>query len=166
MKVCFALLGVSCVLAGCGASNSAPADFRTPKEIMEEERKGSVFGKDALTWKWSEHQDTTAEGRTDPLWNAVGFVMSVYPVTFNNFHARLIQTDWVSTDDKPDLRYRFTVRLLGKEPRPDNVDILMMAEKKVGSNWAATQPDYALRKALLDRIVMEAHKRYDETKKN
>jgi hypothetical protein len=161
-------LFVCTCLVGCGG---APGDFESPKEKMERERKGSVFGEDALTWKWSKDEidkkpDTKKIEATDPLWTAVSQVTSEYPISFSNFHAHIIQTDWIYKPESPDVRYRFTVRLLGKEPKADNLEVLMMMEKKQGSNWAPTAPNMSIRHALVERIISEAIRIYDQHKRD
>lgn len=158
---------LSILLFGCSSnSKDVPGDFRTAKERTEEEMKGSVFGKDALGWKWSKDADEKAVTSDDPLWNAASKVMSEYPISFNNFHARIIQTDWINHTEKNDLRYRFTVRILGKSPRADNLEVLMMAERKQGAAWTTVLPDISLKKTLIDRIVIEATQIYDRNKRD
>lgn len=168
MKNYLAVLAVCFCVVGC---NSAPGDFDTAKEKMEKERKGSILGEDALTWKWSKDEkgkapDAKKSEATDPLWSAVSQVAAEYPISFSNFHAKIIQTDWIYTTEKPDIRHRFTIRLLGKEPKADNLDVLMMMEKKVGSNWTPATPDMNIRHALVDRIVSEATRIYDQHKRD
>jgi|GEM_PF-2306787 len=163
----YSFLLLSVFLMGCSSSSKdVPGDFRTAKERTEEEMKGSVFGKDALGWKWNKDADEKTATLDDPLWGAASKIMSEYPISFNNFHARIIQTDWINHTEKTDIRYRFTVRLLGKMPREDNLEILMMAEKKQGAAWVTILPDAALRKTLIDRIIIEATQLYDRNKRD
>jgi hypothetical protein len=158
---------LSVFLIGCSSnSTETPADFRTAKERTEEEMKGSVFGKDAIGWKWAKNADEKTVVGDDPLWIATSKIMTEYPISFNNFHARLIQTDWIVSNDKSDLRYRFTVRLLGKSPDPSNIDILMIMEKKQQNSWARLVPDTSIRQALIDKIIMEATRIYDQNKRD
>lgn len=164
MKLYLSLLVCCLGLSSC--SNNTPGDFDTAKEKLDEERKGSVFGKDALTWKWSKDADEKTVTADDPMWAAVNRVTSEYPISFNNFHARIIQTDWIMPADKPDTRYRFTIRLLGKSPTADNIEILMMMEKKQGPTWMVATPDTSIRQALIDRIVSEAVRIYDQNKRD
>lgn len=168
MKNYIALLLVCCCLAGC---TNAPGDFETSKEKMEKERKGSILGEDALTWKWSkDEKDKAPDARKteagDPLWSAASQVTSSYPISFSNFHAHIIQTGWIYTPDNASIRHRFTIRVLGKEPKADNLEVLMMMEKKSGSNWTPATPDMAIRHALVDRIVSEATRIYDQHKRD
>jgi hypothetical protein len=164
MKIYLNLL--LCCLGLSSCSNHAPADFDTAKERSDDERKGSVFGKDALSWKWSKDADEKTVTANDPLWTAVSRVTSEYPISFNNFHARIIQTDWIMSAEKPDVRYRFTVRLLGKSPTADNIEVLMMIEKKRDKNWTAADPDTSIKHALIDKIVSEAIRIYDQNKRD
>ncbi len=165
MKAYLILLASGAILSSC-SNNSTPGDFQTAKEKTEEERKGSIFGKDALSWKWSKDADEKTATADDPMWNAVSQVASEHPISFNNFHARIIQTEWIVSPDRPDIRYRFTIRVLGKSPVADNLDVLMMMEKKQGSNWIVTTPDTSIRHALIDRIVNEATRIYDKNKRD
>jgi hypothetical protein len=164
MKLYLSLLACGLALSGC--TNNAPGDFNTAKEKLDEERKGNVFGKDALSWKWSKDADEKTVTANDPLWTAVSRVTSEYPISFNNFHARIIQTDWIMPTNKPDIRYRFTIRLLGKSPTADNIEMLMMMEKKQGTTWMVAAPDSSIRHALIDRIVSEAVRIYDQNKRD
>lgn len=159
------LLGI--LLVGCSSSSKdVPGDFRTAKERTEEEMKGSIFGKDALGWKWNKNADEKTATSDDPLWTATSKVMAEYPISFNNFHARIIQTDWIINNENPILRYRFTVRILGKSPKADNVSVVVLAEKKQGDSWAQAFPDAALRDSLINRILMEANRIYDINKRD
>lgn len=163
----YTFLLLSILLVGCASSSKdVPGDFRTAKERTEEEMKGSVFGKDALGWKWNKDADEKTATSDDPLWSATSKVVAEYPISFNNFHARIIQTDWINHPEKTDIRYRFTVRLLGKSPRADNLEVLMMAERKQGAVWTTVLPDTALRKTLIDRIIIEATQIYDQNKRD
>lgn len=165
MKLSWFLL--SFFLVGCsGSSKDVPGDFRTAKERTEEERKGSVFGKDALSWKWSKNGDEKIAESDDPLWAATSRIMAEHPISFSNVSARIIQTDWVEHPDKKDLRSRFTVRLLGKEPTVNNLDVLVMTEKKQASAWVSTSVDTQTRNALISKIIMEAARIYDENKRD
>lgn len=164
MKSYLTLLFCCVTLSSC--SNNNTGGFDTAKERMDAERKGSVLGKDALTWKWSKDADEKSVTGDDPMWAAVSRIMSEHPISFNNFHARIIQTDWITPADKPDVRYRFTVRVLGKSPKADNLEVLMMMEKKQGSNWATTTPDTSVRHTLIERIVSEATRIYDQNKRD
>ncbi len=165
MKAYLTLL-LGCIALSSCSNNETPGDFDSAKERMDQERKGSVFGKDALTWKWSKEADEKAITNDDPMWAAVSHIGSEYPISFNNFHARIIQTDWFVPADKPEIRYRFTLRVLGKSPKADNLEVLMMMEKKQGSNWIVATPDTSIRHALIDRIVSEATRIYDQNKRD
>lgn len=165
MKTYLALLLCSVTLSSC-SNKDTPSSFETAKERMDEERKGSVLGKDALIWKWSKNADEKAVTGDDSMWAAVGRITSEYPISFNNFHARIIQTDWIIPADKPEARYRFTIRVLGKSPKADNLEVLMMMEKKQATNWIAATPDTSIRHALIDRIVSEATRIYDQNKRD
>lgn len=163
----YLLLFLGFLLIGCsGSSNTQAPDFRTAKERTEEEMKGSVFGKDALGWKWNKDTDEKTATSDDPLWTATSKVMAEHPISFNNFHARIIQTDWIINNENPTLRYRFTVRLLGKSPKADNLNVVVIAEKKQGDLWAQAFPDAALRDSLINRILMEANRIYDINKRD
>lgn len=164
MKAYLTLLLCCVTLSSC--SNNTPGDFDTAKEKLDEERKGSVFGKDALSWKWSKDADEQAVTADDPMWTAVSRITSEYPISFNNFHARIIQTDWIMSADKPDIRYRFTIRLLGKSPTTDNIEVLTMMEKKQATNWLVVTPDTSIKHALVDRVVSEAVRIYDQNKRD
>ena len=164
MKLYLSLL-VSCLgLSSC--SNNTPGDFDTARETLYSERKGSVLGTDALTWKWSKDADEKTVTSDDPLWTATSRVTSEYPISFNNFHARIIQTDWIMPAAKPDIRYRFTIRLLGKSPTAENIEMLMTMEKKQGTTWMTATPDTSIRTALIDGIVSEAVRIYDQNKRD
>jgi hypothetical protein len=165
MKAYFTLLLCCITLSNC-SNNDTPGGFETAKELMDEERKGSVLGKDALTWKWAKDADEKTLTSDDPMWTAVSRITSEHPISFNNFHARIVQTDWIMTPDKPEVRYRFTIRVLGKSPKADNLEVLMMMEKKQGSNWIAATPDTSIRQTLIDRIVSEAIRIYDQNKRD
>lgn len=165
MKSYLTLLLFCVTLSSC-SNNEATGGFDTAKERLDQERKGSVLGKDALTWKWSKDASEKTATGDDPMWTAVSRITSEHPISFNNFHARIIQTDWIASADKPDIRYRFTVRVLGKSPKADNLEVLMMMEKKQGSNWVTATPDTSIRHALIDRIVSEATRIYDQNKRD
>ncbi len=166
MKAYLITLLFCCVTLSSCSNNNTPGSFDTAKERMDEERKGSVLGKDAMTWKWSKDADEKTATGDDPMWTAVSRITSEHPISFNNFHARIIQTGWITSSDKPDVRYRFTIRVLGKSPKADNLEVLMMMEKKQGSNWVTATPDSSIRQALIDRIVSEAIRIYDRNKRD
>ncbi|MBH1990019.1 MAG: DUF3576 domain-containing protein [Alphaproteobacteria bacterium] len=155
-----------CGIALSSCSNNTPSGFDTAKERLDEERKGSVLGKDALTWEWSKDADEKTVTGDDPMWAAVSRITSEHPISFNNFHARIIQTEWITPADKTDIRYRFTFHVLGKSPKADSLEVLMMMEKKQGSNWVTATPDTSIRQALIDRIVSEAIRIYDQNKRD
>lgn len=168
MKNYAELLLVSTVLVGC---TGAPGDFETSTEKTKKERNGSIFGEGSSAWKWSKDEkdkipDEKKTEAEDPLWAAVSQVASEFPISFSNFHARIIQTDWIYAPEKPDARHRFTVRLLGRAPKADNLEVLMMMEKKNGSNWAPATPDMAIRQALVERVISEAIRIYDQHKRD
>lgn len=165
MKAYLTLLLCCISLSSC-SSNNTPGSFETAKERMDEERKGSVLGKDALTWKWSKDATEKTITGDDPMWAAVSRITAEHPISFNNFHARIIQTEWITPDDKTEIRYRFTIHVLEKSPKAENLDVLMMMEKKQGSNWVRTTPDTSVRQALIDRIVSEAIRIYDQNKRD
>ncbi len=165
MKTYLTLLLCCIALSSC-SNNDTPGGFDTAKERLDQDRKGSVLGKDALTWKWSKDADEKAVTGDDPMWTAVSRITSEYPISFNNFHARIIQTEWITPVDKTEIRYRFTLRVLGKSPKADNLEILMMMEKKQGNDWILATPDTSIRHDLIDRIVSEATRIYDQNKRD
>lgn len=164
MKQHLSLLFLMFLIAGCGGNYNPNADTRSLKERMEDEREGSVLGKDALSWQWGAEAEKKAAAK-DPVWEASSRVLSNHPISFSNYHARIIQTDWIELNDLN--RYRVTLRTLGVEVKEDSLNISVLQQNKTDSGWKSLPiADVNLVRRLKDKILMEATRIYDAAKRD
>lgn len=160
------LCGIFFVLfiVGCSGASEEKADFRTAEERMNDERKGSILGKDALKWEWGQNKADKAAVQ-DPMWVAASAVLAQHPVSFSNFHARIIQTDWIALSESS--RYRVTVRTTGVEPKKDNINLTVLEQVKQNGEWRNVPvADRSLQQNIESKIIMEATRIYDSIKRD
>lgn len=162
MKQYFATIFLMFLLAACSSNIDSDGDFRTAAERMADERKGSLLGKEALTWEWHKGGSKSL-AKQDPMWEGASLVLSRYPISFTNYHARIIQTDWIPRAEGR--RYRLTLRTKGTLPKLDNLSITVLEQVNNKGNWEnlpVAEP--ALIKSITNKILMEATRIHDTKK--
>ncbi len=158
---------LSLMLLGCaGNSPINSGDFRSPSERAEDDRRGSVFGKDRLGVRWSKDENERSDvAQQDPVWVAANIVLSQYPISFSNFSSKIIQTGWFNDESDVKWRHRVTVRLIGKLPDEKSVNVLVFSENLKNNIWETAPPKHGVRHDVVSKILSEALRIFDQQKK-
>lgn len=162
----YVLIISSLFIVGCSSSQRT-GDFRSASEIAKDEKKGNVFGKDRLGWRWQKDEDEKSDAASqDPTWTAANIVLSQYPVSFSNFSAKIVQTNWINASNDDKKRYRITVRLLGKAPEKENIEVLVFFEQLNNQVWEKATGNNDVKNEIAEKILHHAVQIFDRQKKD
>ena len=150
MKTLFIACSLVFFVTGCGKITVKP-DFDDVERKRREE-SGYLFGeKLSLTLDGKKELEKAA----DPLWGGAKNALATYPITLQNFHVRIIQTDWIYPVKKS--RYRMIVRLKNEIVDPTNIDIkVTMEEKDTKDQWQPSTPPESISNGVKNDIIAHA----------
>ncbi len=129
--------------------NNAKDDIYAEKE--------SIFGKSGLSLlNNNKDEEDNGIGVNSFLWRASLDTVSFMPLASADPFGGVILTDWHSSPEKPNERYKLNVFIMGKSLKSDGIRVRVFRQNLKGNNWrdASTSGDLAIQ--LEDTILTRA----------
>ena len=144
----------SIILSACDSMNvTGPDTFERPNDQWQqrENQKESIFGGDGLTFGGKEDrpdQGGTGIGVNAYLWRATLDTISFMPLSSADPFGGVVLTDWYTTAEAPNERFKLNVYILGQALRADGIRVAAFRQiKGVNNDW---QPADMEAKAVVD----------------
>lgn len=118
----------------------------------------SIFGSDGLGIFGSKKkaEDETGIGVNSHLWRASLDTVSFMPLASADPFGGVILTDWYSTAENPNERYKLNVFVLGKQLRSDGVRVRVFKQNAVDGIWVDNTVTDDMARTLEDTILTRA----------
>lgn len=132
-------------IAGC--ADFSGSDFQTGglDQTDSSKERETIFGKGGISLFKSGEEDTGggALGVNSFLWRATLDTISFMPVSTADPFGGVILTDWHSTQEAPNERFKLNVYILGRTLRADGVRVAVFGQSKdPNGQWRDTSvPD-------------------------
>lgn len=142
-------------LAACDSINvTGPDTFERPNDKWQkiDREKKSIFGGDGISFggdeKNNSSQGGTGIGVNAYLWRATLDTISFMPLSSADPFGGVVLTDWYTTAEAPNERFKLNVYILGQALRADGIRVAAFRQVKGASNdW---QPADVEAKAVVD----------------
>ena len=122
--------------------------------------KDSIFGSDGLSifgGKDKEADDgSTGIGVNSFLWRASLDTVSFMPLASADPFGGVIITDWYSSAEKPDERFKVNVFILDKQLRSDGISVKVFRQANKGGRWIDSDVADNTGRQLEDAILTRA----------
>ena len=162
--LCKAAIAGLMLLTAAGCADFSGSDFESGGLDQTDSRKEreTIFGKGGISlFKSGETDDTGggALGVNSFLWRATLDTISFMPVSTADPFGGVILTDWHSTQEAPNERFKLNVYILGRTLRADGVRVAVFSQTKDNNGqWRDTAvPDQTgtkIEDAILTRARM------------
>lgn len=156
-----ALLLAACGSDGIETEAKYPSGLdrsATGEDIYGE--KESVFGKGGLKifgGKEDEADDgSTGIGVNAFLWRASLDTISFMPLSSADPFGGVIITDWYTSPENPDERFKLNVFILDKQLRSDGISVKVFRQEAVQGRWKDVAPAPNMAQQLEDAILTRA----------
>lgn len=135
------------VMTACSNVEINPIEGAAPPE--------SIFGPDGLSLTTNPtEQDGDAGIEVNAyLWDATLRTVAFMGVDVASPHGGVIATGWYEDPATPGERFRANVVLFGRTLLPESLQVVLLAQRRQRTGWAAYAPDPALANQLADRIL-------------
>lgn len=135
------------MMVACSNVQINPIESAAPVE--------SIFGPDglSLTTRPSEQDGDAGIEVNAYLWDATLRTVAFMGVDVASPHGGVIATGWHEDPATPGERFRVNVVLFGRTLLPESMQVVVLAQRRRGTGWAAYAPDPALANQLADRIL-------------
>jgi len=154
------------VLASCENAPKGEAKFptgldrTTTGDDIYGERE-SVFGSDGLAifggkGKKGDDDGSTGIGVNSFLWRASLDTVSFMPLASADPFGGVIITDWYSSEEKPNERFKLNVFILDKQLVSNGVSVKAFRQVKSGSSWKDSNVTDGTARQLEDAILTRA----------
>lgn len=165
MKIAFLSLLSLFILASCESAPKGEAKFpsgldrtATGDDIYGE--KESIFGSDGLSIFGGKKKDaedgSTGIGVNSFLWRASLDTVSFMPLASADPFGGVIITDWYSSPEKPDERFKLNVFILDKQLVSNGVSVKVFRQAKKRGVWKDTAVTDDMGRQLEDAILTRA----------
>ncbi|HUL09985.1 MAG TPA: DUF3576 domain-containing protein [Candidatus Acidoferrum sp.] len=154
------LLCLGLGLAGCGLG-----DAKYPKPRYQHTGTpdyGQPSSSPAFGYEGSDSTDGGATvigpiGADNPVWRAALEEVSFMPLISADATKGIIVTDWYSTPGAPDQRQKVTIRVLGREVRPQSLSVAMVREQRGADGTWTSVPSTDAVTEFAHEILTRAH---------
>lgn len=153
------------VLVACESSPQGEAKYpsgadRTTTGDNIYGEKESVFGKDGLELfggkKKGAEDGSTGIGVNSYLWRASLDTISFMPLSSADPFGGVIITDWYSSPEKPDERFKLNVFILTKQLVSDGINVKAFRQVKKRGKWTDSNVTDNMERQLEDAILTRA----------
>ncbi|HAD87623.1 MAG TPA: DUF3576 domain-containing protein, partial [Rhodospirillaceae bacterium] len=123
-----AMLGLTALIAGtaaCSDFSGADIEATTHDQTDDSEKRNTLFGEGGISLWGDSNSDTSggALGVNSFLWRATLDTIAFMPVSTADPFGGVILTDWHSTEEAPNERFKLNVYILGRTLRADGVRV-------------------------------------------
>ncbi|MEQ9557566.1 MAG: DUF3576 domain-containing protein [Rhodospirillales bacterium] len=135
-KRILALIGTVAIVAGtaaCADFSSADIEATTSDQTDDGSKRDTVWGVGGVSlWGDSDNSDSGggALGVNSFLWRATLDTIAFMPVSTADPFGGVILTDWHSTEEAPNERFKLNVYILGRTLRADGIRVAVFSQTK------------------------------------
>lgn len=165
MKKYLFALALTLLVTACAGAPRIESEARYPTgydrtttgEDIYGERE-SIFGEGGLPifGKRGDKAEETGIGVNSYLWRAALDTVSFMPLASADPFGGVILTDWYSTPDKQNERYKLNVLILDRQLRSSGVQVKMFRQVLRGGTWRDAETSPASARELEDAILTRA----------
>lgn len=101
-------------------------------------KKESVFGKDGLSLfggKKDQNDGSNGIGVNSYLWRATLDTVSFMPLASADPFGGVVITDWYSSPEKPEERFKVNAFILDKQLKSDGIKVKVFRQNEKGGKW-------------------------------
>ncbi|NVJ91329.1 MAG: DUF3576 domain-containing protein [Methylocystaceae bacterium] len=146
---------ITSTLVACDSVDvTGPDTFERPNDKWQqrEKRKDTIFGEGGLSFGGKDEkrvdQGGTGIGVNAYLWRATLDTISFMPLSSADPFGGVVLTDWYTTAEAPNERFKLNVYILGQALRADGIRVAAFRQiKGVNNDW---QPADMEAKAVVD----------------
>lgn len=164
--VLFSLLVPALLLSACGNMPKGEAKYPTGADRASTgganniyNKPQSIFGEGGFKLLGGDKKSQNVDGIAvnGLLWRASLDTISFMPITSADPFGGTIITDWYSSPETPEERFKLNIFILGRELRADGVRVAMFRQVR-GRNagWSDAAVDPSAPRALEDAILTRA----------
>tara|TARA_R110001592_G_scaffold168996_3_gene405429 strand:+ start:8109 stop:8648 length:540 start_codon:yes stop_codon:yes gene_type:complete len=157
-RICAAVL-----IAGTAAcADFSPADIEatTADQTDDGSKRDTIWGAGGVSlWGDSDNSDNSggALGVNSFLWRATLDTIAFMPVSTADPFGGVILTDWHSTEEAPNERFKLNVYILGRTLRADGIRVAVFSQTKdQGGQWRDTAVPEQTGTKIEDAILTRA----------
>lgn len=156
---------IALTLTACGGIKGGEAKYPTGADRASTgsnniyDKPKSIFGDGGIKLLGGDKGkggDQVGLGVNALLWRASLDTISFMPITSADPFGGTIITDWYSSADAPDERFKVNIFILGRELRADGIKVTMFRQTKGKSGWNDAAIDAAAPRQLEDAILTRA----------
>ena len=152
VKACF----LTMVLSGCSSLELPKAD-----QVKEEPKRETIFGEGGISLfgddKGKGSPPGVSIGVNVFLWRATLDTLSVWPINSADPFGGVILTDWYSTPQAPNERFKMNVYILDRALRADGVRVSVFRQvRNTRNNWQDKTVQKGTARNIEDVILMRA----------
>tara|TARA_Y100000590_G_scaffold408615_1_gene499865 strand:- start:7856 stop:8281 length:426 start_codon:yes stop_codon:yes gene_type:complete len=92
------------------------------------------------------------------LWIASNDMLESYPNKQNNLKEGYISTDWIILEEKPNIKFKILIYILGSDLIEENVEILFDRQSLKNGVWIEEEVSELFKKRLQKNIISNAKK--------
>ena len=146
-------------LAGCGSFGvgETTANDATIDKLYTEKERNTVFGDGGLSLFGDEEKESDGSGVNIFLWRATLDTVSFMPVNSADVFGGVILTDWHSSAEAPNERFKLNVYILGRELRADGLRVRVFRQIFTrNGQWADAAVPSETKTKIEDSILTRA----------
>jgi hypothetical protein len=152
VKVCF----LTVVLSGCSSLELPEAD-----PVKETPKRETIFGMGGITIFGDDKAKRSPPGGSIGvnvfLWRATLDTLSVWPINSADPFGGVILTDWYSTPQAPNERFKMNVYILDRALRADGVRVSVFRQvRNTRNDWQDQAVQEGTARKIEDAILMRA----------
>ncbi|MGB0681337.1 MAG: DUF3576 domain-containing protein [Magnetovibrionaceae bacterium] len=151
------------VLGGCEGGQNVNTEKRpgTNADLLGSGEQESIFGEGGFSIFGADDKSTGGGGGggigvNTYLWRASLDTISFMPVTSADAFGGVIITDWHSSADSPDERFKLNVYILGRSLRADGIRVAAFRQVRRGSAWVDAAMPNGTEIQIEDAILTKA----------
>ena len=151
-----AMLLLTIFLSSCSSLNLPQAD-----PVKEAPKRETIFGEGGITLFDGDKGKGSAPGGSIGvnvfLWRATLDTLSIWPINSADPFGGVILTDWYSTPQAPNERFKMNVYILDRALRADGVRVSVFRQvRDTGNNWQDRVVQKGTATKIEDAILMRA----------
>ncbi len=142
----------SSILVACEGIQTSEPDLPNDRWQKRDQQQSSIFGGDGISFGGKKeerlNQGGTGIGVNAYLWRATLDTISFMPLSSADPFGGVVLTDWYTTPEAPNERFKLNVYILGQALRADGIRVAAFRQIKGATNdW---QPADMEAKAVVD----------------
>lgn len=149
-------------MVACSTDVQREATYPDAPRNLDDRPKESIFGDEGISIFNSKRKRNDGQGIAVNayLWRATLDTISFMPIASADPFGGLIVTDWYSSPNTPDERFKLNVAILDRQLRADSVRVVVFRQQKISggkaTDWQSVAVDPKLNSELEELILTRA----------